>query len=106
MHPYHQAPPYRPPEFAPCADPNAPIQLPVDVPPAQLANALHARLTLIARGRDLRILRRQARGGFRTVMRHARSCRLDGRASAPFHIHRGDPAPKTAKPHRPRHRRP
>ena len=102
MHPYHQAPPYRPPEFAPCADPDAPIQLPVDVPHAQLANALHARLTQIARGRDLRILRRQARGGFRAVMRHARACRLAGAARAPFELRRLPPAPKSAKPRRAR----
>ena len=104
MHPYHQAPPYRPPEFAPCADPDAPIQLPVDVPPAQLADALHARLTQIARGRDLRVLRRQARGAFRAVMRHARACRLAGRTHAPFDVRRSDPAPKTPKPRRTRHR--
>ena len=106
MHPYHRAPPYRPPEFAPCADPDAPIQLPVDMPPAQLANALHARLAQIARGRDLRVLRRQARGGFRTVMRHARACRLAGAAHAPFEVRRLGPAAKTAKPRRSRHRRP
>ena len=104
MHPHHRAPPYRPPEFAPCADPDAPIQLPADLPPAQLANALHARLTQIAAGRDLRVLRRQARGGFRAVMRHARACRLAGRARAPFEVRRPGPAPKTAKPRRPRHR--
>ncbi len=106
MHPHHQAPPYRPPEFAPCADPDAPIQLPVDVPPAQLANALHARLAQIARGRDLRVLRRQARRGFRAVMRHARACRLAGATRAAFDVRRLGPAPKTAKPRRPRHRRP
>ena len=100
MHPYHRAPPYRPPEFAPCADPDAPILLPADLPPAQLADALHARLTQIATGRDLRVLRRQARGGFRTVMRHARACRLAGRTRAPFDVRRRDPAPKTAKPRR------
>ena len=106
MHPYHRAAPYRPPEFAPCADPDAPIQLPVDVPPAQLANALHARLAQIARGRDLRVLRRQARVGFRAVMRHARACRLDGQPSAPFELRRRDPAPKSPKPRRPRRRGP
>ena len=106
MHPYHRAPPYRPPEFAPCADPNAPIQIPANLPPAQLADALHARLTQIARGRDLRFLRRQARGGFRAVMRHVRACRLAGRASAPFEVHRRGPAPKSAKRRRARHRGP
>ena len=103
MHPYHRVPPYRPPEFTPCADPRAPIQLPVDGPPAQLANALHARLAQIAAGRDLRVLRRQARSGFRVVMRHARACRLAGRPHAPFAVRRGPPAPKTPKArHRPR----
>lgn len=104
MHPHHRAPPYRPPEFAPCADPDAPIQLPADLPPAQLSDALHARITQIARGRDLRFLRRQARAGFRAVMRHARACRLAGRANAPFDVRRGDPAPKSPKPRRPRRR--
>ena len=106
MHPYHQAPPYRPPQFAPSADPDAPIQLPVDVPPAQLADALHACLAQIARGRDLRVLRRQARGEFRAVMRHARACRLAGRSRAAFDLRRQGAAPKTAKPRRPRQRRP
>ena len=105
MHTHRQAPPYRPPEFVPCADPRAPIQLPVDVPPAQLANALHARLAQLARGRDLRVLRRQARRGFRAVMRHARACRLAGHARAPFAVRRRGPAPNTPKPrHRPRRR--
>ena len=104
MHPYHRTPPYRPPEFAPCADPDAPIQLPADLPPARLADALHARLAQIARGRDLRVLRRQARGGFRAVMRHARACRLAGREHAPFDVHRTRPAPKTPKPRRGRRR--
>ena len=102
---HRQAPPYRPPAVVPCADPGAPIQLPVDIPPAQLANALHARLAQVARGRDLRVLRRQARSGFRAVMRHARARRLAGHARAPFDVRRREPAPKTPKPrHRSRKR--
>ena len=97
MHPYIRTPSYRPPAFAPCADPDAPIQLPVDLSAARLADELHAQLTRLASGRDLRVLRRQAREAFRTVMRHARARRLAGHALAPLDIRRGDPrrvAPK------------
>ena len=90
MHP-HIDNPYRPPEFAPSDDPAAPIQLPADLSAARLADALHAQLTRLAGGRDLRVLRRQARGDFRTVMRHARARRLDGHAFAPLDIRRGEP---------------
>ena len=91
MHRYNRTPPYRPPAFAPSVDAAAPIQLPADLPPAQLANALHARLTQLAAGRDLRVLRRQARDGFRAVMRHARARRLLGYPNAPLDIRRGTP---------------
>ena len=83
--------PYRPPEFAPSDDPAAPIQLPADLSAARLADALHAQLTRLATGRDLRVLRGQARGGFRAVMRHARARRLGGHAFAPLDIRRGEP---------------
>jgi len=86
-----RAPPYRPPAFAPCADSDAPIQLPVGLTPAHLADELHAQLTRLASGRDLRVLRRQARDAFRPVMRHARARRLAGHALAPLDIHRGEP---------------
>jgi len=91
MHPHSRTPPYRPPAFAPCADPDAPIQLPVDLSAARLADELHAQLTRLASGRDLRVLRRQTRDGFRPVMRHARARRLAGYALAPFDIRRGEP---------------
>ena len=91
MHPYNRTPPYRPPEFAPSVDADAPIQLPADLPPARLAAALHARLTQLATGRDLRGLRRQTRDGFRAVMRHARARRLAGYRSAPLDIRRTEP---------------
>jgi len=91
MHPYNRTPPYRPPAFAPCADPDAPIQLPVNLSAARLADELHAQLTLLASGRDLRVLRRQAREAFRPVMRHARARRLAGHALAPLAIFRGEP---------------
>ena len=42
MHSYHRAPPYRPPEFAPCADPDAPIQLPANLPPARESNTIRS----------------------------------------------------------------
>ena len=44
MHPHIRKPPYRPPAFAPCADPDAPIQLPVDLSPARLADVAAPRL--------------------------------------------------------------
>ena len=90
MHP-HIPDPYRPPAFAPCADPDAPIQLPADLNAARLADELHAQLTRLATGRDLRVLRRQARDAFRPVMRHARARRLAGHALAPLDIRRGEP---------------
>ena len=90
MHP-HIDTPYRPPEFAPSDDPAAPIQLPADLCAARLADALHAQLTRLAAGRDLRVLRRQARGDFRAVLRHARARRLDGHAFAPLDIRRVEP---------------
>ncbi|MCY3812095.1 MAG: hypothetical protein OXH15_09900 [Gammaproteobacteria bacterium] len=83
--------PYRPPAFAPCADPDAPIQLPTDLSAARLADELHAQLTRLASGRDLRVLRRQAREAFRPVMRHARARRLAGHLLAPLDIRRGEP---------------
>ena len=104
MHPYHRTTPYRPPAFAPSGDADAPIQLPVDLPPAQLANALHARLTQLAAGRDLRVLRRQAREGFRTVMRHARVRRLAGYRSAPLDLQRAEPRRVAVPRRRPRRR--
>ena len=104
MHPYIRTAPYRPPEFAPSVDADAPIQLPADLPPAQLANALHARLTQLAAGRDLRVLRRQARDGFRAVMRHVRARRLAGYRSAPLDIRRTQPRRVTAERRRPRRR--
>ena len=91
MHPHIRTPPYRPPAFAPCTDPDAPIQLPVDLSAARLADELHAQLTRRASGRDLRVLRRQARDEFRPVMRHARARRLAGHALAPLSILRGAP---------------
>ena len=91
MNPHIRTPPYRPPAFAPCADPDAPIQLPVGLTAARLADELHAQLTRLASGRDLRVLRRQARDAFRPVMRHARARRLDGHLLAPLDIRRGEP---------------
>ena len=91
MHTYTRTPPYRPPAFAPCADPDAPIQLPTGLSAARLADELHAQLTRLATGRDLRVLRRQVRAAFRPVMRHARARRLAGHALAPFSIRRGQP---------------
>ena len=91
MHTYTRTPPYRPPAFAPSADPDAPIQLPTDLSAARLADELHAQLTRLATGRDLRVLRRQARDAFRPVMRHARARRLAGHALAPLSIRRGQP---------------
>ena len=103
MHPYIRTPPYRPPAFAPCADPDAPIQLPAHLSAAGLADELHAQLARLASGRDLRVLRRQARDAFRPVMRHARARRLAGHAFAPLGIRRGDPrrvSPDRRKPRR------
>ena len=91
MHPYIRTLPYRPPAFAPCADPDAPIQLPVHLSAARLADELHAQLSRLASGRDLRVLRRQARDAFRPVMRHARARRLAGHALAPLAVFRGEP---------------
>ena len=91
MHPHIRTPPYRPPAFVPSADPAAPIQLPADLPPARLADELHAQLARLATGRDLRVLRRQARDAFRPVMRHARARRLAGHALAPLAVFRGEP---------------
>ena len=99
MHPYIRNP-YRPPSFEPSADARSPIQLPVDLPAARLADELHAQLTRLAAGRDLRALRRQARGDFRAVMRHARARRLDGHAFAPLDIRRGEPRRLSAGPRR------
>lgn len=101
MHPYIRNP-YRPPAFAPSRDPAAPIQLPVDLSAAQLANELHAQLTRIANGRGLRVLRQQARSGFRAVMRHARARRLGGFRNAPLDIRRSE-ARRVTVPRR-RHR--
>ena len=92
--------PYRPPEFALSEDPAAPIQLPADLPAAGLADALHTQLTRLAGGRDLRVLRRQARRDFRAVMRHARARRLDGHAFAPLDIRRREPRQLSAEPPR------
>ena len=103
MHPHIRTPPYRPPAFAPCADPDAPIQLPVGLNAARLADELHAQLGRLAAGRDLRVLRRQARDAFRPVMRHVRARRLAGHAAAPFDIRRGEP--RRVAPDRPRARR-
>ena len=90
--------PYVPPRFEPSLDAMAPIQLPAAASAAQLANELHAQLSRLASGRDLRHLRKQARDDFRAVMRHARSRRLDGNTSAPFdlrvHSH-ADTPPRT-----------
>lgn len=91
MHPHIRTPPYRPPAFAPCADAQAPIQLPVGLGAAPLADELHAQLTRLASGRDLRVLRRQARDAFRPVMRHVRARRLAGHPLAPLDIRRGEP---------------
>ncbi len=99
MHPYIRNP-YRPPAFAPSRDPAAPIQLPVDLSAAQLANELHAQLTRIAKGRDLRVLRRQARSGFRAVLRHARARRLDGYRRAPLTVLRTVAVPVARSPGR------
>ncbi len=104
MHPHIRKPPYRPPAFAPCADPDAPIQLPVDLSPARLADELHAQLARFAAGRDLRVLRRQARDAFRPVMRHVRARRLAGHALAPLDIRRGEPR-RVAPERRERRRR-
>ncbi|MCY3810288.1 MAG: hypothetical protein OXH15_00635 [Gammaproteobacteria bacterium] len=103
MHPFIRTPPYRPPAFAPCADPDAPIQLPTDLSAARLADELHAQLTRQVSGRDLRVLRRQARDAFRPVMRHARARRLAGHAVAPFDIRRAEP--RRVAPDRPKARR-
>ena len=97
MHP-HIRNPYRPPAFAPSEDPAAPIQLPVDLSAAELANELHAQLTRIATGRDLRVLRRQARSGFRAVLRHARARRLDGYRRAPLTVQRTAAVPVARSP--------
>ena len=90
MHP-HIRNPYRPPVFEPSADARSPIQLPVDLTAAPLADELHAQLTRLASGRDLRVLRHQARSDFRAVMRHVRARRLAGKRRAPFDIRRTDP---------------
>ena len=103
MNPYRRTPPYRPPAFVPCAHPDAPIQLPVDLSPARLADELHGQLTRLASGRDLRVLRAQARDRFRPVMRHARARRLAGHALAPLDIHRD--APRRVSPGRRRRSR-
>ena len=103
MHPYIGNP-YRPPAFAPSQDSAAPIQLPVDLSPAELANELHAQLTRIAKGRDLRVLRRQARTGFLAVMRHARARRLEGFNYAPLDMRRTAAHGPIAKPRVRRHR--
>lgn len=105
MHPYIRNP-YRPPEFAPSERPTAPIQLPVELSASQLANELHAQLTRIATGRDLRVLRRQARNGFRAVLRHARARRLEGFPNAPLAIHRVEPQRVAVHRHTPRRRHP
>ena len=104
MHPHIRKPPYRPPAFAPSADPDAPIQLPVDLSPARLSDELHAQLARLAAGRDLRVLRRQARDAFRPVMRHVRARRLAGHALAPLDIRRGEPR-RVAPERRQRRRR-
>ena len=91
MHP-HIRNPYRPPAFEPSADAWSPIQLPVDLTAGQLADELHAQLTRLANGRDLRVLRHQARTDFRAVMRHVRARRLGGEVRAPFDIRRAGPA--------------
>ena len=106
MHPYHQAPPYQPPEFAPSADVRAPIQLPVDLTAAQLADELHAQLSRVVGGRDLRVLRRQARSDFRAVMRHVRARRLDGKHRAPLAILRAGPGRGVVAPRQRRRRHP
>ena len=100
-----RAPPYRPPAFSPSADPDAPIQLPADLSTGGLADELHAQLTRLARGRDLRVLRRQARDAFRPVMRHARARRLAGHALAPLDIRRGEPGRVSGPRRRRRQRR-
>ena len=100
-----RAPPYRPPAFSPCADPDAPSQLPVGLSTGRLADELHAQLTRLARGRDLRVLHRQARDAFRPVMRHARARRLAGHALAPLDIRRGDPRRVSERHRRRRQRR-
>ena len=105
MHPYIRNP-YRPPAFAPSQHPAAPIQLPVDLSAAELANELHAQLTRIAAGRDLRVLRRQARTGFRAVLRHARARRLDGFRNAPLDIRRSEAKRVAIVRRRPSRRRP
>jgi len=98
-----RAPPYRPPAFEPSADPDAPIQLPAALSAARLADELHAQLTRLACGRDLRVLRRQARAGFRAVMRHVRARRLGGHALAPLDFRPGPP--RRVSPRRQRRRR-
>ena len=105
MRPHIRTPPYRPPAFAPCPDPDAPIQLPVGLSAARLADELHAQLTRLATGRDLRVLRRQAREAFRPVMRHARARRPAGHTLAPFDIRRGEPSRPSGKRRRLRRRR-
>ena len=104
MHPYIRNP-YRPPSFEPSADPWSPIQLPVDLPAAQLANELHAQLTRLAAGRDLRVLRRQARSDFRAVMRHVRARRLQGHRRAPLTVRRTAAVPTVRLRTRRRRRR-
>lgn len=96
MHTHVRTPPYRPPSFAPSNSPLAPIQLPVNLSAAQLADELHAQLSRLAQGRDLRVLRRQARLDFRAVMRHARTRRLHGHHRAPLKIERNASAGHTA----------
>ena len=81
-----------PPSFEPPVDAWSPIQLPVDLPAARLADELHAQLTRLANDRDLPVLRGQARSDFQTVMRHVRARRLDGKPRAAFDIRRTGPA--------------
>ena len=78
--------PYVPRRLAPSQAPSAPVQLDVDLAPAQIANELHAQLSRHARGRELHDLRAQARAGCRTVLRHARARRAEGHAGAPFDL--------------------
>ena len=104
MHPYIRNP-YRPPAFAPSQDPDAPIQLPVQLSAAELANELHAQLTRLASGRDLRVMRRQAHSDFRAVMRHARARRLGGYRRAPLTVRRTSAVPTVRLRTRRRRRR-
>ena len=74
----------------------------MDLSAAPLADELHAQLTRLAGGRDLRVLRHQARSDFRAVMRHVRARRLAGKRRAPFDIRRTDPPrPDAVRPHAP-----